>query len=163
MGELCLIGPNVGKGYYNDPDRTRQNFIQNPCNNQYHEIIYKTGDLVRYNTDDGKLYISGRADNQIKHMGYRIELEEIENALCRLDGINRAAAIHGTVRGLSRIAAVVTKSGNLAENQVINQLKEIIPDYMVPSDVFFVDELPKNANGKLDRRVLKATYLPESA
>src|SRR6185436_20924310 len=77
-GELCLLGPNVGKGYYNDPARTAAAFVQNPRQQAFSEIMYKTGDLVRLDPEDGKLYISGRKDNQIKHMGYRIELEEIE-------------------------------------------------------------------------------------
>src|SRR4030095_151768 len=84
LGELCLLGPNIGLGYYNDPERTDASFVQNPYNQAFREIMYKTGDLVRLDTGDGKLYIHGRKDNQIKHMGYRIELEEIENALHRL-------------------------------------------------------------------------------
>ncbi|MBK7653144.1 MAG: AMP-binding protein [Flammeovirgaceae bacterium] len=90
LGELCLLGPNVGLGYYNDPGRTDVSFVQNPYNTEFREIMYKTGDLVRFETTDGKLYIQGRKDNQIKHMGCRIELEEIENALHRIEYISEA-------------------------------------------------------------------------
>jgi D-alanine--poly(phosphoribitol) ligase subunit 1 len=93
-GELCLLGPNVGLGYYNDPERTAQSFVQNPMNDKFIDIMYRTGDLVRLNPADGKLYIEGRKDNQIKHMGYRIELEEIEAALHCLDYVSEAAVLH---------------------------------------------------------------------
>jgi len=163
LGELCLMGPNVGKGYFNDPERTAGSFMRNPLNEKYHEVMYKTGDLLKYNPKDGKLYIAGRSDNQIKHMGYRIELEEIENAICRLNGVSQAAALHGAVRGLSRIVAVVSTTDALQQAQVIQQLRAIIPDYMVPSEIHFVNELPRNPNGKIDRKGLKAKYLPGSA
>ena len=158
-GELCLLGPNVGKGYYNDPERTKANFVQNPENNSYDDIMYKTGDLVRYNPEDGKIYVMGRKDNQIKHMGYRIELEEIETAICCLDYVSQAAVLHGNSRGLSKIVAVVSSKADLEESRIRHGLKQIIPDYMIPSAFWVVDDLPKNPNGKVDRRKLAETYL----
>src|SRR5574341_822592 len=98
-GELCLLGPNIGRGYYNDPERTGKCFVQNPLHNKFVDIMYRTGDLARLNPVDGKLYIEGRKDNQIKHMGYRIELEEIEAALHCLDYISEAAALHSNADG----------------------------------------------------------------
>lgn len=159
IGELCLLGPNVGQGYYNDPERTRVGFVQNPYNDHYAEVMYKTGDLVKHNPEDGKIYISGRKDNQIKHMGYRIELEEIETALCRLDYVSQAAALHGNRKGLSRIVAVVSSSTDTDEAKMRNDLRQIIPDYMIPATFHLVDELPKNQNGKVDRMKLSETYL----
>ena len=103
VGELCLLGPNVGLGYYNDPERTSMSFVQNPSNKIYKEIMYKTGDLVLYNPYDNNIYIKGRKDYQIKHMGYRIELEEIENALNQLDYVDQAAGIHVVRNNLSKI------------------------------------------------------------
>ena len=97
-GELCLLGPNVGNGYYNDHVRTAAAFVRNPYNDAFDEIMYMTGDLVRLDPDNGKLYIQGRTDNQIKHMGYRIELEEIDAALHCLDYVAEAVAIHRTRR-----------------------------------------------------------------
>jgi D-alanine--poly(phosphoribitol) ligase subunit 1 len=161
LGELCLLGPNVGKGYYNDPERTAGSFVQNPCNLKYREIMYKTGDLVKYNTDNGKLHIAGRVDNQIKHMGYRIELEEIETALCQLKHVSQAAVLHGNIRGLSRIIAVISTRENIEQNNITKELRNIIPDYMIPSEIHFLDKLPKNPAGKMDRKKLKKMYLAD--
>jgi D-alanine--poly(phosphoribitol) ligase subunit 1 len=160
-GELCLLGPNVGLGYINDAVRTSHSFIQNPLNSDYREITYRTGDRVRINPADGKIYILGRQDNQIKHMGYRIELEEIETALHRLEHVQEAAALHMTVNGLSRIIGVVAARSGLSEAHLQAQLKAIIPDYMIPSTIYFEPELPKNSNGKVDRRKLAEKYLPQ--
>lgn len=159
-GELCLLGPNVGQGYYNDPARTAGVFVQNPCHNLFRDILYKTGDLARLNPEDGKLYIQGRKDNQIKHMGYRIELEEIEAALHCLDYVSEAAALHASVNGLSRLVAVVSTSATLTQDRLREDLGRIIPKYMLPSEFHFESMLPKNPNGKVDRRRLAEKYLP---
>jgi D-alanine--poly(phosphoribitol) ligase subunit 1 len=158
-GELCLLGPNVGRGYYNDPERTAASFVQNPYNHKYQELMYKTGDLVRLNPADGKLYIAGRKDNQIKHQGYRIELEEIEAALACLDYVAEAAALHSNHNGLSRISAVITTREEFSDEQIRADLKRFLPAYMLPSAWYREAALPKNANGKVDRRQLAAKYL----
>ena len=162
IGELCLLGPNVGKGYYNDPERTASNFVQNPLNQHYEEIIYKTGDLAKLD-EHGDLHIQGRKDNQIKHMGYRIELEEIEAALNCLDYVSEAAVLHTSVNGLSRIVAVVAGSIAVDGERIRAELKQIIPDYMIPSVFHSEEMLPKNANGKVDRRFLAQKYLQTDA
>lgn len=159
LGELCLMGPNVGLGYYNDPERTALGFVQNPYNDKFKEIMYKTGDLVRIDPADGKLYIHGRKDNQIKHMGYRIELEEIETALHQVESISEAVAIHSTANASSKIVAVVASSQEIDERQLRQELKKNIPDYMIPSVFYRKDVLPKNANGKVDRKKLNDEYL----
>ena len=161
VGELCLLGPNVGLGYYNDPERTATSFVPNPHNDKFREIMYKTGDMVRLNPTDGKLYIHGRKDNQIKHMGYRIELEEIESALNRLDYVTEATALHASVNGLSRLVAVVAARREFDDNQLRLDLKQLIPDYMIPSAFHREEALPKNPNGKVDRRRLAEKYLPQ--
>jgi D-alanine--poly(phosphoribitol) ligase subunit 1 len=162
-GELCLLGPNVGKGYYNDTERTAASFVQNPYNGEFCEIMYKTGDMVRFEPADGKLYIQGRRDNQIKHMGYRIELEEIESALHRLDYVSEAAALHASVNGLSRIVAVVALRKEFADDQIRLDLRRIIPDYMIPSVFHREKMLPKNPNGKVDRRRLVEEYVRQKS
>ena len=159
LGELCLLGPNVGKGYYNDPARTAISFVQNPYNDKFKEIMYKTGDLVRINPADGKLYIHGRKDNQIKHMGYRVELEEIENALHQVKYISEAIAVHSVIKSNSQIIAVVASSKNFDDNQLRQELKKNIPNYMIPSLFYRKEVLPKNANGKVDRKKIKEEYL----
>jgi D-alanine--poly(phosphoribitol) ligase subunit 1 len=158
-GELCLLGPNVGQGYYNDPERTEASFVQNPLNKRFREIMYRTGDLVRFNPDDEKLYIEGRKDNQIKHMGYRIELEEIEAALHCLDYVSEAAAIHISVNGLSRIVAVVASREEFDDGCIRRDLARMIPGYMIPAVFHREEVLPKNSNGKVDRRYLMEKYV----
>jgi D-alanine--poly(phosphoribitol) ligase subunit 1 len=157
-GELCLLGPNVGQGYYNDPVRTVAAFVPNPHNLAFREIMYRTGDLVRLDPDGRKLHIRGRKDNQIKHMGYRIELEEIEAALNGLDYVAEAIALHGTMNGLSRIVAVVTPRDDFDDSRIREDLGGIIPPYMIPSDFHRERLLPRTANGKLDRQLLSARY-----
>lgn len=158
IGELCLLGPNVGLGYYNDPTRTHASFMQNPYNPNYPEAMYKTGDLVRYSPDDDKLYILGRKDNQIKHMGYRIELEEIETAISRLDYVSQASVVHNSDGQFSQIVAIVGTRNGIVAADVRKDLRRMLPSYMIPSLVHIVEELPKNANGKVDRRKLVETY-----
>ena len=162
-GELCLLGPNVGRGYYNDPERTAQSFVQNPAHDKFIDIMYRTGDLVSLNPADGKLYIEGRRDNQIKHMGYRIELEEIEAALHCLEYVSEAAVLHTNDKGLSRIVAVVAATHDFDNEQIRRDLKQIVPGYMVPSVFHREKMLPKNANGKVDRRQLAEKYVRNGA
>lgn len=162
-GELCLLGPNVGKGYYNDSERTAASFVQNPYRTSFTEIMYKTGDLVRFESADGKLHIQGRKDNQIKHMGYRIELEEVEAALHCLEYISEAAVLHTTRNELSRLIAIVASSGPVDGEQIRKDLKQIIPDYMVPSVFHHEVALPKNPSGKIDRRFLAEKYVHQKS
>ena len=162
-GELCLLGPNIGKGYYNDAERTKASFVQNPRHQNFLDLMYKTGDLARFEPADGKLYIQGRKDNQIKHMGYRIELEEIEAALNSLNYISEAAVLHSGSSGLSRIVAVVSTNQNYDDQRIRLDLRAIIPDYMIPAVFHREEMLPKNPNGKVDRRHLAEKYLQSDA
>lgn len=163
VGELCLFGPHMGKGYYNAPKNTESAFVQNPSNTAYEEKIYKTGDLVRIDPYDNRMWILGRTDNQIKRMGYRIELEEIENALCGIDGVSRAAVVFFPDNNQGKLVAVC--EGSFAENNNINDpLKKFVPNYMLVDEFFKMDKLPLNANGKMDRKAVvkyvleKTTY-----
>ena len=157
-GELCLSGPGVGQGYCNDPERTAASFVPNPYSSTG-AIMYRTGDLVSVSPSDGLLYIHGRKDNQIKHMGYRIELEEIETALSRLDYVSEAVVLHAAANGRSPIVAVIACRGGHDDERIRQDLRAIIPAYMIPSVFHRQEALPKNANGKLDRRRLAETYL----
>ena len=157
VGELCLLGPNIALGYYNDWDRSKQVFLQNPLNSSFSELIYKTGDLVRFDCSDENIYFVARKDNQIKHMGYRIELDEIEHALSLTENISESAVIQTKVTGMSQIIAFISLvSGcELSSNQIKLDLKKILPAYMIPNKIVFLDMLPKNANGKIDRKELR--------
>ena len=153
IGELCLLGPNVGQGYYNDPERTGKSFIHN------HGLMYKTGDLFRQDPETGTLHIVGRKDNQIKHMGYRIELEEIDVALCRLSSVKQAVSFQASIKGFSKIVSVVSKrEPDVSAKSIRQGLSAFLPPYMIPSVIYFEDELPKNPNGKVDRRGIMGKY-----
>lgn len=155
FGELGLKGPNVCAGYYNDAERTAKSFIQNPENGNFNETIYRTGDLVEVD-DKGHLHFRGRSDNQVKHMGYRIELEEIESVLNTLEHVNEAAVIYEKLGdGLGQIVSFVSSPVITDEAGIMNELKNMLPDYMWPKKMFILDELPKNQNGKIDRVALK--------
>lgn len=161
IGELYITGSNVGLGYYNNPEKTKEVFVQNPQNVFYNEIIYKSGDLVRYNRKENLLYFSGRIDNQIKRMGYRIELEEIENALGSLNYIEENAVIYNKSDNDNGKIIVCVRSTTKDENKILADIAMLIPSYMLPNEFRFYDHLPKNQNGKIDRLKLKEEYFNE--
>ncbi len=160
-GELCLTGPLVGLGYLNDAERTAAAFTQNPANPAWPERMYRTGDRVVRHAD-GVFWFRGRLDNQIKHRGYRIELEDIEAALNALPGVAQsAAALHRPDPARpGRLVAAVTRTGGepLSGARLRDALAEALPPYMVPQAIVVRDTLPKNANGKVDRRALAADW-----
>ena len=156
-GELCLIGPNVSAGYYNDLERTAESFVTLTESNRFMKRMYKTGDIVR--ESNGKLYFLGRKDNQIKHMGYRIELEEIEHALVKLATVNQAVVIYQRENAAyGKLVGFVGCSTPVDEKMLLMDLASLLPDYMIPNKVVVLDALPKNPNGKVDRQQLRVLY-----
>jgi D-alanine--poly(phosphoribitol) ligase subunit 1 len=152
-GELCLIGPNVAAGYFNDLERTTAAFFSITEANRFMKRMYRTGDLVR--ELDGRLNFVGRKDNQIKHMGYRIELEEIELALVKLPQVDQATVIyHRSHSSHGKLVGYVATSVDVDERALIKGLKTLLPEYMVPFKFIVMSKLPKNANGKVDRQRL---------
>lgn len=150
IGEICMRGSGIAYGYYNDPERTEEAFIQNPLNSAYKETIYCTGDLGRYNEYGEMVYVC-RKDFQIKHRGRRIELGEIEAAVSALDGIDDNCCLYDS----EKLRIVLFYTGS-ADGKVINdKLSETLPDYMVPGKRVHLDSMPKNLNGKTDRQKLK--------
>lgn len=158
VGELYLGGPCVGLGYFGDDELTRKSFIQNPLNPNYRERLYRTGDLVSISVKDSKVRFVGRKDSQIKHQGYRIELGEIEHALARIAGVDEAVALQTRRDGFSSIIAVVGSSSGLPADALREEAAKSIPGYMIPDQIEVLDTLPRNANGKIDRRLLKTRY-----
>jgi len=152
FGELFLRGPQVGLGYYNDPERTARSFVQNPRHSRYADVGYRSGDLVRRDAG-GTLHFKGRTDFQIKHMGYRIELEEIEAALGTFPEVRESAVLYQPLGdGLGQIlACIATDDAGLSPESLRQRLMAMVPAYMVPRQVRILDALPKNANGKIDR------------
>lgn len=153
IGELCIKGSGVALGYYNNPEKTAEAFVQNPLNTKYREIIYRTGDLVREN-ERGELEYVCRKDFQIKHMGYRIELGEIEHAAMGMEGMKRACCVYNQ----RKQTIVLIYEGDAEAAQVKEQIRSKVPEYMVPTVLHQVETMPMNANGKIDRVNLKETY-----
>jgi D-alanine--poly(phosphoribitol) ligase subunit 1 len=155
LGELALLGPCVGLGYYNDPERTSKSFVQNP-KVSFNQLMYKTGDLVE-RMPNGYLRFRGRVDNQIKHMGYRIELEEIEAAFSTLSYVDEVGVIYEKISTeLGQIKAFISvNKSDLDERSISDDIKNIVPSYMVPRKIVVLERLPKNQNGKIDRKQLK--------
>lgn len=149
-GELYVRGSFLAGGYYNNPEKTADAFVQNPLNSAYPEIVYKTGDLVRLNERGEILYIT-RRDFQIKHMGYRIELGEIEAAAGVVQGINEIACVFDAPND----KIVFIYSGKkLDEGDILKALRERLPEYLMPNRIIRMKNMPHNQNGKIDRKLL---------
>ena len=123
--------------------------------------MYMTGDFVKYDSNDKNIYFICRKDNQIKHMGYRIELDEIEHALNQIDGVSESVTIHASLYNVKQIIAFVALKSDYSFNsdELKKELRQMIPSYMVPSKINFLKNLPKNANGKIDRTKLSTEFL----
>jgi D-alanine--poly(phosphoribitol) ligase subunit 1 len=162
VGELYLGGPNVGLGYYGAPEQTAAVFVQNPTHDRFFDRVYRTGDLVRRGPEDQWLHFAGRLDSQIKRQGYRIELGEIEHALMSVDGVEEAAAVYTTSEDIGRITAVVASGVDLASGGVRRELADALPPYMMPDHIMVVRALPRNPNGKIDRKAIAASLAKET-
>lgn len=149
VGEVCVRGSALALGYYRNPEQTAAAFPNNPLNPCYPERIYRTGDLARYSTL-GELHFCGRKDFQIKHMGHRIELEEIERAVSNLPGIHRCCCVFHSEK--HRLYAFY--QGELTSKELRLQLLPTLPPYMIPNVFRQVDQFPLNKNGKIDRTLL---------
>ena len=150
VGELCVYGSTLAYGYYNNREKTVAAFVQNPLHDCYPETIYRTGDLVRYNEYGELMYVS-RKDFQIKHMGHRIELGEIETAVSSIADVERCACVYD-----DRHSKIVLFYTGCAEGHEINeQLKSMVPEYMLPNRKEKLNVMPINLNGKIDRVALK--------
>ena len=147
-GELYIKGPFLASGYYNNPKKTNEVFIQNPLNKAFPEVIYKTGDIVTVR-DDGNLLYVGRADFQIKHMGYRIELGEIENKVYEIDEINTCVVVYKNDK------IILYYIGNIDEASLLSKLKDKVPEYMLPNKIHKEIKMNYNMNGKIDRTFYK--------
>lgn len=156
VGEMCVRGASLALGYYGEPELTAAAFVQNPLQKDAADTVYRTGDLARY-SEAGELYFCGRKDNQIKHLGHRIELEEIDVAFERCEGVTRCRSAFDPDK--SRIHAFY--EGQVDESAVIAQAQESLPAFMIPSTLTRVEDMPLTKNGKVDRKALLARYLEE--
>ncbi len=150
VGEIHMQGTCVTLGYYGNPEKTSEAFIQNPLNPYYPELIYRTGDLGRYN-EHGELVFISRRDAQIKHMGHRIELGEIEAAAASVEGVGQCCCVYDN-QG-KRIALYYV--GDVQPTDMQKALRDKLPRYMLPAICKDLTAMPRTPNGKLDRKGLR--------
>ncbi|MCB0752084.1 MAG: non-ribosomal peptide synthetase, partial [Ignavibacteriae bacterium] len=154
-GELCVGGIGLARGYINQPDLTADKFIPNTFSSKKGERIYRTGDLVKY-LADGNIEYLGRIDSQVKLRGFRIEITEIENVIKQVDFVDDAAVI---VKKLSDnqeklIGYIICDEKNFNKDDIQHYLKDKLPDYMIPSTLVHLNEMPLTINGKVDKNNL---------
>lgn len=153
VGEICVRGVSLALGYYNSPKKTEEVFVQNPLQKHYRELIYRTGDLGKYNEHQEIVFVA-RKDHQIKHMGHRIELGEIEMALSVIPLVDRVCCLYDKVH--EKIVAVY--EGQAGKKDIIQAAQKALPKYMIPNVYHQVEKMPTNMNGKIDRVALAREY-----
>ena len=161
-GEICIRGTCLSPGYFGDAEKTAKVFVQNPLS-AFPDLIYRTGDLGRCGKD-GELYYISRRDHQIKHMGHRVELAEIEYVANSCDNIGLACAVFDGVESkivLYYVGTVGRQGDGSSKSVVRSYLKANLPRYMLPQSIFQLDELPRTPGGKLDRVRLLEMYLEQ--
>ncbi|WP_316802131.1 amino acid adenylation domain-containing protein [Pedobacter nototheniae] len=151
-GELCVRGSSLALGYYNNPDKTKSAFVQNPLNTHYPEIIYRTGDVVALN-EHNEIIFKGRKDTLIKHQGYRIELGEIEHIVVNsLKIVKNACCVYHKAK--KDIVLYYERDEEIESAVFRKELVQSLPKYMIPTVYIRYDEMPRNPNGKIDRAYL---------
>lgn len=153
-GELCVRGTSLAMGYYNDFEKTSLVFTQNPLNKSYPELIYRTGDIVSIN-EFGEIIFKGRKDNLIKHLGYRVDLGEIEHVIINVLKLVKNGCIVYNINK-KEIILFYESVDEISPNVFRKQISTTFPKYMIPASYIRMDELPRNTNGKIDRLKLKA-------
>ena len=148
-GEICVAGSTLTMGYLGDAERTAAAYMLNPANPRWPETIYRTGD-IGYRNEAGELMYVSRKDNQIKHLGQRIELGDIEAAALRLDGVSQACCIYDTRRGKLRLFY----AGDIEKDDLVERLHELLPPYMIPNTTRRLEQMPLTSSGKIDRKGL---------
>lgn len=155
QGEICVRGTSLALGYYGAEQESRKAFCQNPLQNNYRDLIYHTGDLGYYN-ERGELVFAARRDAQIKHMGHRIELGEIEAAVNSLDEVEKCCCMYDGEKG--RII-LCYQAKEMQDAGLLKALQKKLPKYMCPNRLVFLEEIPMNMHGKIDRTLLKKIYI----
>lgn len=154
QGEICVGGTALALGYYKEREKTDQVFVQNPLNKAYNEMIYRTGDLGKYDENGDLIYVS-RKDFQIKHMGHRIELGEIEAVTMAKEGVTRACCIYDH----EKQRLILFYTGDSEKMALMKELRQALPPFMIPNSLVPVEEMPLNKNGKIDRKKLMEDFL----
>ncbi|MFC4197820.1 non-ribosomal peptide synthetase [Pedobacter jamesrossensis] len=153
-GELHIGGDGLAKGYLNNDELTQKSFIQNPNTNFEDNRIYKTGDLVKWLPDGNILYL-GRIDDQVKILGNRIELGEIQNILQKHPNVKQSAVLTTDSDGDEKqLVAYLVTENVLDKESIISFLRSQLPEYMIPRILIELDNIPLTSNGKVDRKAL---------
>lgn len=148
-GELCVRGTSLALGYYNNPEKTAAAFVQNPLNKSYPETIYRTGDMVFIN-NRGEIVFKGRKDSLIKHMGYRIELTEIEHVIINtLHLVKNGCVVYNHDK--KEITLFYEAEQELSAAEFRKAIGSNLPKYMIPVVYVRLEQLQRNTNGKIDR------------
>ncbi|MEV5988020.1 amino acid adenylation domain-containing protein [Streptomyces sp. NPDC052051] len=164
VGELCIGGRNLARGYLDRPELTAERFVPHPFDPDPGARVYRTGDLARFR-DDGAIEYLGRLDHQVKLRGLRIELGEIEQVLAAHPAVREAVVTARGQGGDTRLVAYLTADEPPTAGELSTYLKERLPDYMVPAAFVTLPAFPLSPNGKVDRAALPAPELsrPELA
>lgn len=149
VGEICVAGTSLALGYYRNSEQTNLHFVQNPSIDGYLEMIYRTGDLGYYDQNHDFIF-NGRKDFQIKYLGHRIELEEIDKALMEYGGVVRSCTIFDEKK--SKLYGFYI--GGISKKELHSKLREVLPVYMIPTVLIPLEEFPMTSNGKIDRKKL---------
>jgi acyl-coenzyme A synthetase/AMP-(fatty) acid ligase len=159
VGELLIAGPCLAKGYLNDPEETQSSFTSPPPGCGLEDRVYWTGDLVRQTPEGDYVFVS-RKDYQVKWMGYRIELAEIETNLSTHPKVRDVVVIleHSGTEGLTELVAFIESEGDIDFSDLGHYLEKRIPSYMVPKRFISVKTLPRNERGKIDREEILQRY-----
>lgn len=153
QGEICIMGTCLTMGYYKNREKTDEVFAQNPTNDIYGELVYRTGDIGKYN-EHGELVFICRKDSQIKHMGHRIELGEIESAATKHEGVSRTCCLYLA----EEKKIILFYTGETEENELRAFITSYLPRYMLPEVIVRLERMPLTDNGKLDRRGMLTLY-----
>ena len=162
-GELLVLSATVALGYWNDGEKTREQFTPDPRNPSAHARVYKTGDLVRLN-GAGDFIFAGRKDHMVKCKGFRVELDEIEIVLNSHPRIRQAAvvAVPDDLAGNRIIACISLTDGNaVGSKEILELCREHLPKYMVPELIQYRQTLPITSNGKINRKALELEFTGE--
>ena len=152
-GEICVLGPVLALGYYGSEERSAKAFVQNPLNHAYRELMYRTGDLGSWR-EDGELEFHGRMDRQVKHLGHRVELSELESAAEKIEGVTESCALYDKEKEL----LYLFYTGEADKKQISIAMREMLPGFMVPRKIINLPEIPRLPNGKTDMVTLKSYF-----
>jgi len=152
-GELCVTGPQVAEGYLNNPEKTKSQYIR--ILRFGRQVWYRTGDLVK-ESPEGELQFIERVDNQVQILGYRVELSEVDHVLRMATGLEMLVSVAWPIKDGTAVGIVsfICDGDESRLSEIMTHCRKILPEYMVPKRILFIDEMPLNGNGKINRKQL---------